>query len=145
MKQNMIFLTVIILTLCCSFCSYSKKISIYLREYNYSFTPQKEGCVDTLSKKLEDGRELKIFLFDCKGKMHIECYKNKNKIEEGDYISSLDLLKKYITTVNGISGGEKIGVYEFYEPLRSGSWIFYDNKGKLLFKKIYKEGIVQNK
>lgn len=112
-------------------------------EYDYSFTPQQETWPDTIIKKIEDGRELKIVLFDCKGKMHLECFKNKKKIEEGDYVNSLDLLKKYINTVDGTNGIQNVKVYEYYQPLRSGTWFFYDLKGKLFYKKIYKSGVLQ--
>ena len=130
--------------ICSSFCIYkSNKITIYLSEYDYFFTPQKAECYDTLTKKIEDDKELKITLFDCKGKMHLECFKNNKKIEEGDYVNSLDLLKRYINRLDGIKGTKTIKVYEFYQPLRSGTWFFYDKKGNILRKEIYKEGVVQ--
>lgn len=112
-------------------------------EYNYLFTPQKETCSDTITKKIEDGRELKIVVFVCKGKMHLECFKNKKKIEEGDYINSFDLLKKYINKADGTNGIQPVKVYEYYQPLRSGTWFFYDLKGKFLYKKIYNTGVLQ--
>ena len=129
--------------MCGSFCYVNQKISIYMAEYDYSFTPQQTGCLDTFTKKVEDGRELKIVLFDCRGRMHLECFKNNKKIEEGDYINSLDILRKYITRVDGINGIQNIKVKEYYQPLRSGTWFFYDLKGKLLHKKIYKDGVLQ--
>ena len=143
MKIKYAFSLVCILIVSSSFLTYSSKITIYISEYDYSFTPQKEGCIDTLTKTTEDGRELRITLFDCRGKMHLQCFKNKVKIEEGDYINSLDLLKKYINRIDGIKGNQTIKVYEFYQPLRSGTWVFYDKKGKLLRKEIYKDGVIQ--
>jgi hypothetical protein len=127
-----------------SFCGNQKKISIYIEEYNYFFTPQKINCLDTLVDKLDDGRTLRIFIYDCKGKMHLECFKGHQKIEEGDYINSLDLLKKYSRAVNAISGRREIIVREYYQPLRSGEWFFYNkNNGKLVDKKRYVQGILQ--
>jgi len=145
MKTVSYLLLVFIGVISSSFYRNDKRISIYLEEYEYSFTPQKIGCIDTLLDKLEDGRHLKIFLFECMGKMHIECYKDNRKIEEGDYINSLDLLKKYSYGVNGITGKKRIKVREYYQPLRSGDWLFYDSKGRLLYKKVYVEGVLQNK
>ena len=115
--------------------------SIYIEEYNYTFTPQKI-CIDTLSAKLDDGRELKIFLSECEGKMHIICFKRNKKVEEGDYISSLDLLKKYIFVSNGRSGKTSIKVKEYYQPLRSGVWQFYNQRGVEVTKKIYERGVL---
>jgi len=144
MKKNILLILIFITLVSSSFYINNKKITIYLEEYEYVFTPQKIGCIDTLTDKLEDGRQLKILLFDCKGKMHVECYKGNQKIEEGDYINSLDLLKKYTTGVNGITGKRRISVREYYQPLRSGNWLFYNSKGQLLYKRVYKEGILQN-
>ena len=143
MKKSIFLVSVFILIICSSFYNNDKKITIYLKEYNYVFTPQKVGCLDTLVEKLEDGRQLKIFLFDCAGKMRIECYKGKSKVEEGNYTGSLDLLKKYIFVTNGHTGKTHIKVSEYYQPLRSGDWLFYDMKGRLLNKKAYKEGVLQ--
>src|SRR5689334_2556358 len=84
-----------------SFLCEQKKIPIYIGEYNYTFTPQKVACKDTIDDKLDDGRKIKIYLLDCLGEMHVKIYRGKNLVEEGDYSSSLDLLKKYINGVNG--------------------------------------------
>ena len=120
---------------------YFNKTAVYLKEYDYTFTPQKEGCVDTLKEKLDDGRELKITLSDCKGQMHLECYKKGAKVEEGDYTNSLALLKKYVNRIDGITGRLKIKTVEFYQPLRAGVWLFYDKKGCVIRKEIYVNGV----
>lgn len=138
------FFALLVLVMASSFYRNERKISIYLEEYNYFFTPQKSDCVDTIVEKLEDGRILKIFLAECKGRMHLVCYKGKNKIEEGNYINSLDLLKKYSKGVNALSGKRKITVKEYYQPLRSGEWLFYNDNGKLIGKKQYVEGVLGN-
>ncbi len=141
--KKILFFAILIQLITSSFYRSEKKISIYLEEYNYYFTPQKNGCVDTILKKLEDGRVLKIFLFECMGKMRIECFRANIKIEEGDYINSLDLLKKYSYGINGVTGKKMIRVREYYQPLRSGVWFFYNNKGQLEFKKYYEKGVLQ--
>lgn len=142
LKETFFYYLLVILVIGSSYNN-DKKFTIYLQEYNYVFTPQKIGCLDTLVEKLEDGRRLKIFLFDCMGKMHIECYKGKSKVEEGNYTGSLDLLKKYIFLTNGHTGKTHVKVSEYYQPLRSGDWFFYDIKGLLLTKKNYKQGVLQ--
>ncbi len=141
MKIRHIFFLACLLAIGSSFMN--SRIRIYISEYDFSFTPQKEGCIDTLVKTTEDGKVLKITLFDCRGKMHLECFKNKHKIEEGDYINSLDLLKKYINRIDGTKGRQTIQVYEFYQPLRSGTWLFYDKGGKIVRREKYKDGIIQ--
>ena len=143
MKYYHVLILVFVFIASSNFYMDSRKVSIYINEYDYSFTPQKNDCIDTLVKMTNDGRELKIILFDCKGKMHLECFKNRKKIEEGDYSNSLDLLKKYINTIDGITGVQRVKVYEFYQPLRLGVWSFYDGNGKLLRKEVYKEGVKQ--
>lgn len=140
MIMKYIFLTICILAIS-SFLTKSRKIDIYISEYDYSFTPQKDGCVDTLLRVIEDGRKLKMTLLDCRGKMYLECFKNNKKSEDGNYSNSLDLLKKYTTRVDGIKGAQTIQVREFYQPLRSGTWCFYDKNGNLIRKQNYKNGI----
>ena len=120
-----------------------KKYSIFLEEYNYYFTPQKEGCVDTLRfDDLDGDLKLKITLFDCNGKMHLECFRQGVKREEGNYINPFGLLRQYSKGVNGITGKRRISVLEYYQPVRTGEWFFYDKNGRPLNKKKYDNGIV---
>jgi hypothetical protein len=127
-----------------SFSHYDKAYSIFIKEYNYIFTPQRLECNDTLTDKLDDGRKLKIFLFDCKGKMHVQCFKGNKKVEEGEYVNSLDLLKKYSYGVNGVTGKRRVFVREYYQPLRSGDWLFFNSNGNIRLKRKYIEGLEQN-
>lgn len=120
-----------------------KKIPIYIEEYDFFFTPQKAACNDTVRRNLGNGKEIRIFLLDCKGKMSVECYKANKKIEQGEYVNSLDLLKKYSYGVSGVTGKRKISVHEYYQPLRSGEWLFFNSRGAVIDKKNYKDGILQ--
>ena len=91
---------------------------------------------------LDDGRIIFIKLLDCKGKSMVTCYKGKTKVEEGAYCNSLDLLKRYTTSVNGVSLKSHIRVYEYYQPLRNGIWQFYDQSGKNVTKRVmYNKGV----
>ena len=56
MKRKLFFVLVFSIFVCSSFYSNDKKVTIFLEEYNYVFTPQKTGCIYTLVEKLENGR-----------------------------------------------------------------------------------------
>ena len=60
MKKWHCFLVGSILTISSSFICAPKKISIYISEYDFTFTPQKKRCNDTLTREIEDGKELKV-------------------------------------------------------------------------------------
>ena len=122
--------------------SNSKPYRIYMAEYDYFFTPQ-NGCIDTITGTLRDNTSLRINLYSCLGKMHVQVFdSNKVKIEEGNYINSLDLLKRYSNAISPGNGTSRIKVYSYYQPLRSGEWQFYNSKGILQMKKTYDEGTI---
>jgi hypothetical protein len=120
-----------------------QKTRIKVAEYNYTFIPQRQQCRDTFFAKIEGNRFLKIYLFSCKGSMNLECY-NKDSviIEKGPYESSLDLLKSYYYANDVTEHRAKIKVASYYQPLRNGTWYFYNEKGNLTLQKNYKDGIV---
>ena len=119
-----------------------KKYRIYIAEYDYFFTPQ-NSCTDTIVGTLRNNTSLSINLYSCLGKMHVQVFdSNKIKVEEGNYINSLDLLKRYSNVVNIMSSKSRIKVYSYYQPLRSGEWLFYNGKGILEVKKTYNKGSV---
>ena len=117
------------------------KYRIKLAEYNYTFIPQGR-CSDTLVGNIEGSKFIKIFLFDCKGKMNVECF-NKDSIllEKGSYINSLDLLKSYYYASDASRSKTTVKIISYYQPLRDGIWYFYDEKGKLVLNKMYEKGI----
>jgi hypothetical protein len=120
-----------------------KKISIYIDEYDFVFTPQNIACKETIKDTLGSNRQLIIKVQNCEGKMYVLCQTNdKKKIEEGEYIESLTLLRKYITSVNAITAKNTIRVYEYYQPLRHGTWLIYDKNGNLSERIKYSKGIV---
>lgn len=129
-----------------SFTYDRKKYKIFIEEYDCIITPQKKNCIDTIT--VEAGRNnmsLKIYLSDCRGKMYLQCYdSNHVKIEEGNYINSLDLLKKYTNAVSPRNMEHRIKISEYYQPLRSGKWFFYSPSGKVLYTKIYDKGVLQD-
>ncbi|KYP16241.1 MAG: hypothetical protein A1D16_20050 [Flavihumibacter sp. CACIAM 22H1] len=115
---------------------------IRLQEYSYTFIPQGK-CRDTLFTKLDQGKSIKIYLFDCKGKMNVECFnKDSILIEKGSYVNSLDLLKSYYYAIDATRSKTTIKVSSYYHPLRNGVWYYYDDLGEPLLNKIYDRGIV---
>lgn len=118
------------------------RIRIFLSDYNYVVIPQ-NNQVDTIVAKIDSRRTLNIFLKDFKGKMRIECLdSNLIKREEGNYINSLDILKRYSNSVDITTSREIIKVYSYFQPLRTGEWNFYNSKGSLSIKKRYNNGIL---
>ncbi len=119
---------------------------IKLNEYDYMFFPNSK-CIDTISAKISSGYKIKLYLFDCKGKMKVECFNKKSiLIEKGSYSNSLDLLKKYVYAIKvGTGNGKKkavLKVLSYYQPLRTGIWLFYTDRGKLRMRKRFEKGIL---
>ena len=130
------------MTIAFSFKKIDKKHRIHLVEYDCVFTPQK-NCIEDFEVVIGSSKKLSIQLLDCKGRMSVRCYNSNNvKIEEGNYINSLDLLKKYSNVVDISTKKTRIKIYSYYQPLRTGEWLFYDNNGVLITKKVYEKGIL---
>ena len=87
---------------------------------------------DTFKVKFEKDYNAKIFLYDCKGEMYLKLYKNQTLIKEGNYINSLDTLKMYAYNIDPFDGKIYILVRSYFEPLKCGTWIYYDEKGRFL-------------
>ncbi|GAO44443.1 hypothetical protein [Flavihumibacter petaseus] len=121
--------------------SNSQNRPIYLLEFDCTIQPISASCNEKISAELEDGTSLTVQLSDCKGRMHITQLKNKIIVQEGDYINSLGLLRKYYTRVDGISGKQSIRIFEYYQPLRNGTWRYYNDKGKLIKQQMFNKGI----
>lgn len=117
---------------------------IYLTECNFYFYPEK-GCKNIYNKKIDDSTYININLFSCKGNMYVRLYVDSVLVEEGKYINSLDLLKKYNYRVGFSRKYNKsiteVFVSSYYQPLRDSIWNFY--KKDSIIKKIYKKGILQ--
>jgi len=121
-----------------------RRYPIFIAEYDFIFTPQ-NGCIDTVSGHLQNGNSVRIKLYSCSGKMTIKVYdRNSKLVEEGQYMNSLDLLKKYTNLINVDSKKSVVKVYAYYQPLRTGEWRFYDSKGNIEFKKNYYVGSLRD-
>jgi hypothetical protein len=135
MKIFVVFVLMIIETLnCCA------QIDIYLSDYKINITPKK--CNDKRSIYLTDSSLLKIDLLNCKGKMNIQQFgKTGILLLSGQYCASLDTLKQYVQVLNLSLELVKIKVRKFFEPLKDGTWIYYQN-GQIDRKEKYNKGIL---
>ena len=113
---------------------------IKLVEYDVTFIPAKQAEVRIIS--LDNNRFIKIYLYNAKGKMKLECYSasDSSLLEKGNYIESIDLLKAYSMGINATSTERKIEVVTYFQPLRDGKWEFFKN-GKLEYYFTYNKGI----
>lgn len=117
----------------------SQKISI--EEYKIILNNVKPPCHDTLTEFTRDNKKIVIHLLDCMGQMDIKVYKGGKLIEEGCYVKSLDTLKRYVYKNALGGGGKEITVGQYFQPLRNGVWIFYNQKGQVLKRVTYLNGI----
>lgn len=133
---------IIIAFFCVSYAFPEKeKYRIKIADYGYTFIPQQLNSI--IWGRLDDERLLKITVRDYKGEMHLKCFsKDSVLIEEGNYINSLELLVSYKYVIDGTSLKQRISVVNYYQPLRNGTWDFYDSFGKILLKKKYDAGIL---
>lgn len=103
-------------------------------------------CGDTLISTNNTGNQLKLVLTDCvgmgtaseyypNGKLHIKC----------NFVNSLDTLKEYLK-ISDLEGNEtSIRVLKYFQPLPDGEMYEYDKKGKLINRRIYKNGLLKDK
>ncbi len=122
-----------------------KNIGFYLQEYDIKIYPKKLNCSDTLTAELKNKIILKLYVKDCMGAMKVICFKGEVKISEGEYCNSLDSLKKYVLNLKAHGGEKEISVSTYFQPLRDGLWIYYNNAGRIKYSEYYKKGILQGK
>lgn len=126
------FMLAKILTLIVSFigltCSTVAQ-KVIIDEYGIVLTKLKAPCQDSLTEYTRDGKKVTILLNDCMGRMYVRIYKNKKLLEEGSYTNSLDTLKGYTYKKTIGSGQKEIVVEKYFQPLRDGTWLFYNQKG----------------
>ncbi len=128
------------LFICTLVCTASSQVDIYLRDYKTYITPMK--CRDSLIQYIKDSSFVKINLFNCKGKMSIKEFDNNGALlVTGQYEASLDTLKEYVDVFNLCGEIIAIKVYKYFQPLRTGVWIFYENQIVKRREK-YKRGIL---
>lgn len=118
----------------------SSQIDIYLKEYKTFITPAK--CKDSLIHYNNDSSYVKINLFNCKGAMSIKEFdRHGTLVAVGQYQASLDTLKEYVDRFNLSGELMEVTVLRYFQPLRDGVWIFYEN-GLPARQERYKRGVL---
>ncbi len=102
---------------------------VIIDEYGIVLINVKSPCQDSLTEYTRDRRQVNVLLNDCMGRMYVKVYKNKKLLEEGSYTNSLDTLKGYTYKKTIGSGQKEMVVEKYFQPLRDGTWFFYNQKG----------------
>jgi hypothetical protein len=114
-------------------------VPIYFEKYGvYHHLSNSVSLNDTAIIMHSENIFFKIVLYDAKGRLYFESYKNNKLHEKGSFENSLDTLKKYIIAVGG-KNDKRIKLLQYFHPLKNGIW-FETIKGKLV-KKEYNMGI----
>lgn len=104
-----------------------------------------DSLPSTITLTNNDGSYRVYRIYNNYGKADFESYnKNKMLIEKGSYSESLDTLKRYSYRINPVYPYEaKILIERYFEPLKNGIWLYYDEKGNLVLTEIWVNGIRQ--
>ncbi len=119
---------------------------IFFKELNVTITHFGEFPVTkTLTSEYYNIEYYKIelIIYNPKGEADFSAYNNNGELMlKGSYQEGLDVLRGYVTNINPLSGESLIDILEFYQPLPSGRWIFYNNYGEVLENRIYLRGLI---
>lgn len=116
---------------------------IFLSDFKEYITPVK--CKDSITHFLKDSSFLKLEIYNCMGEMKIKQFNRTGEILiTGQYIASLDTLKEYLAVYNLGDVIGRIEVHNFFQPLKDGVWVYYQN-GKEMRKEKYKQGMLIDK
>ncbi len=112
---------------------------VHLKQFSAYFLP--DSCNCQMNIDLLSGGYLKLNLKDCRGEMSFKFIDTIKKNEiEGQYINSLDTLKRYSYERSAIDGNEDISILQYFEPLPNGIWKYF-KKGKIIKEEYYEKGI----
>jgi hypothetical protein len=114
-------------------------IPIWFPEYGIEIVSSK-NLRDTLSYNKSSKENFKFRFSDTKGKCYCERYINGKLYEKGMYESSLDTLKRYVSTRWSNRSSSAITVQKFFQPLKDGKWIIYKG-GKANRIEVYELGV----
>lgn len=119
---------------------------IFFKELNVTITHFGEFPVTkTLTSEFYNIEYYKIELniYNLKGEADFSAYNNNGELMlKGSYQEGLGVLRGYVTNINPLSGESLIDILEFYQPLPSGLWIFYNNYGEVLENRKYLRGLI---
>lgn len=143
MKKNKIILTTIfIFSSLLVIAQEQTKIPIRYEEYRYYYILKNSNKDTVFLKRKLDSLTLNIQLYSDMGASYVKVIKTNcgEIVEEGAYVNSLDILKRYARTFDPITYISKTIVESYYEPLRNGEWKIYKN-GKLNEIILYDKGM----
>ena len=118
----------------------STYIPIYIREFGVEIR-EIEKLGDTLFYNKSGKEDFKFVFHDIKGQCSFERFINGKLYQRGQYVNSLDTLKRYVSSRNAHGKNSSISVQEYFEPLKNGEWITFKAGKKI--KEIYIMGILQ--
>lgn len=129
------------LLLCGNIFSQAIKYKIFFDDYNLTII-RTTKLKSFVTYKIDNGY-VKIMLLTKKGESLLEEYnKDSVLVKKGQYVGSLDLLKSYAISVDpNPPYSEKVYVYAYYEPLKTGKWFYYSND-KIIKEEIWEKGIL---
>ena len=137
--------TVIFILLFAAFKNKSKtKPLIYYPEINKNIDPPKKypGTRAIILRRV-DSAEVEIY--NDMGKSYLKLFQRGGNIKyEGEYIESIGLLHRYIEYMDPNSLEKSIRIQEYYQPLKDGKWIYYNDTGKIIKEVTYAKGIVKD-
>lgn len=127
--------------------SFHINLSKYLDYIEHPFTVITVDTLEDISKiHIGEGTLLSVYFSDLKGACKFEIRDPLNVLLiRGEYENALMPFRHYTLVVNVDTGEESMEVKEHYEPLKSGVWEYYDEKGILLETEYYNRGILQDK
>jgi len=96
---------------------------------------------DTVKYNKSSKEDFKFIFLDFKGKCYCERYLNGKLYQKGNFESSIDTLKRYVSGRDLTGKLSSIKVQRYFEPLKNGEWVTYKN-GKEI-KEVYILGIRQ--
>lgn len=86
--------------------------------------------------------KLIIYIVDTKGKSYFELIdKHNSVVMKGDYSNSIDTLCRYVFSKTLGNTDQKfhykVFTIKYFQPLKSGTWSYFNSKRRLLRKEVY--------
>ncbi len=98
--------------------------------------------------KTEANKKFRLHFFSCQGDMYLQQLdSNGNILMEGPFCKSLDTLREYGIALNPYDPYEdgKMEVEKYFEPLKSGTWLYYNEKHEIYKTELWYQGIIKKK
>jgi len=123
------------------------KVDIYLSpggNFTGMYFPLNSSCTDTVKETISENSYYMCYLKDCMGAMKFEAFTNGILVIEGNYVNSIDTFKRCVVVDDGHNPNQPMIVKaeEYLQPLKDGTWKYYDKKGKLIKEETWDKGIL---